>query len=124
MTDIQIIQLLGLAYFSAGLGAIINPGLFKKAINDYMENLAAVYLSAFLVLTLGYLLANRELELCSPVSLLVGAIGWLALVKGILILLFPQMHVNLLKFVKKDSQLFLGTIIIILIGAAFLFISL
>jgi len=40
MTDIQIIQLLGLAYFSAGLGAIINPGLFKKAINDYMENLA------------------------------------------------------------------------------------
>jgi len=124
MTDIQIVQLLGLAYLSAGLGAIINPQTFKKAARDYMDNLPMIYLTAFLILALGYVLVNRGPMPCIPISLLVTAIGWLALAKGIVILVFPQINIELMKYVKKDSQLSMAGIIMTAIGIALLFISL
>lgn len=123
MTDIQILQLLGLAYLAAGLGGITSPQVFKKAVRDYAENLPAIYLSAVLLLVLGYVLVNRSPEPCSPTTLLVTAIGWLCLIKGALLLAFPRIHVLVAKYVKKDSQLSLGAIISVLIGIALLLIS-
>jgi hypothetical protein len=52
MNDIQIFQLLGLIYFSIGLGAIINFSAFKKVLEDFINNQGLLFLGGMLALVL------------------------------------------------------------------------
>ena len=124
MSDAQIFQLFSLVYLAVGIGMLINPGFYKKLFTDFCENAAVMYLGGIMALVIGFLiLAHRGIRCTQDLAMILSLIGWLALIKGILILVQPKMMIAMVKAMMKDSLLKILPVIIILIGLAFSFLG-
>jgi uncharacterized membrane protein len=89
MSDVQLFQMLGLAMFSIGAGMLMHPEVLKKLFKNLEHDPAAVYLSGFVSLFLGYVLVTFHNTWHLDRSLIITLVGWAALIKGLSLLLFP-----------------------------------
>ena len=126
MSDAQIFQLFSLVYLAVGVGMLISPGFYKKLFTDFCENAAVMYLGGVSALAIGYLiLALRGSSVCcaSGFSVIIPIIGWLALIKGILILVRPQIMIALSKAMLKESTLKIMVAWVLFLGLLFSFLG-
>jgi uncharacterized protein YjeT (DUF2065 family) len=124
MSDAQIFQIFSLVYLAVGIGMLINPDFYKKVVTDFCESAAVMYLGGLMALAIGYLiLAHRGIRCTQDLAMILSLIGWLALIKGILILVRPNMMIAMTKAVMKDSLLKILPALIILIGLVFSFLG-
>ena len=126
MSDAQIFQVFSLVYLAIGIGMLINPDFYKKLFADFCESAAMMYIGGVFTLVIGYLiLALRGCSVfCSSgFAVIIPIIGWLALIKGILILVRPQMMIALTKAVLKDSMLKIMVAWVLFLGLLFSFLG-
>jgi hypothetical protein len=124
MSDAQIFQIFSLTYISVGIGILINPDFYKKLFEDFIENAAALYLGGIMALALGYLIVAFHNTWTKDLSVIITLVGWLALIKGILILIQPKIIVALSKAImKKRMFLKIEAIVVIILGLAFSFLG-
>ena len=124
MSDAQIFQLFSLVYLAVGVGMLISPGFYKKLFTDFCENAAVMYLGGVSALAIGYvILAHRGIRCTQDWSMILSLIGWIALIKGILILVQPNMMTGMTKAMMKDSLLKVLPVIIIVLGLALAFLG-
>jgi uncharacterized protein YjeT (DUF2065 family) len=95
MTDAHIFQILGIAYLAVGIGILVNPDFYRKLITDFMENPPAVYLGGLVALVIGYLLVTFHNIWVRDWSVLITIIGWIALIKGLFLLVLPKVSVKI-----------------------------
>ena len=114
MSEVQIFQILGLFYFAAGLGMLINPEFFKKMLVNLAECPFSVYLGAILALVVGYFLVNFHNVWKMDKTVLITIIGWVALVKGLSILIFPKFLVSMTNKMGERLLTFGGVVAAIL----------
>ena len=126
MSDAQIFQLFSLVYLAIGIGMLINRDFYKKLFEDFCESAAVMYIGGVFTLVIGYLiLALRGCSVCcvSGFSIIIPIIGWLALIKGILILIQPKMMITLTKALLKESTLKIMIVWVLFLGLAFSFLG-
>ncbi|MCP4262318.1 MAG: hypothetical protein GY774_33175 [Planctomycetes bacterium] len=122
MSDAQIFQIFSIVYIVIGIGILINPGFYKKLFEDFIENAAVLYLGGVMALVFGYLIIAFHNTWTMDLSVIITIFGWLALIKGILILIRPKIMIALSKaMVKKESLLKIEAIAVIILGLAFSF---
>lgn len=110
----NVFQLLGIAYTVIGLAILANPKYYKKMIEEYVRSTPVIFFNAFIVLALGYffLMVNSEWSVGLP--LIVTIIGWLAIIKGIYILVLPQSYIKLAKKLSLHFLTFEASMAVIL----------
>ena len=123
MSDAQIFQLFSLVYLAIGIGMLISPDFYKKLFTDFCENAAVMYLGGIMALVIGYLILAFHNTWTKDLSVIITVIGWLALVKGILILVRPKMMIALTKAMLKENTLKIMATWVILLGLAFSFLG-
>ena len=124
MSDAQIFQLFSLVYLAVGVGMLISPGFYKKLFTDFCENAAVMYLGGVAALVIGYvILAHRGIRCTQDWSMILSLIGWIALIKGILILVQPKMMIALTKAMLKENLLKIEAVVIIILGLALSFLG-
>ena len=124
MSDAQIFQIFSLVYIAVGIGILINPDFYKKLFEDFIENASVLYLGGITVLVVGYLILAFHNTWTKDLSVIITIFGWLALIKGILILIQPKIMIALSKaMVKKESILKIEAIAVIVLGLAFSFLG-
>jgi uncharacterized protein YjeT (DUF2065 family) len=124
MSDAQIFQIFSLVYIAVGIGILINPDFYKKLFEDFIENASALYLGGIMALAFGYLIVAFHNTWTKDLSVIITIVGWLALIKGILILIQPKIIVALSKAImKKESFLKVEAIVVIILGLAFSFLG-
>ena len=123
MSDAQIFQIFSLMYLAVGVGMLINPGFYKKLFTDFCESAAVMYLGGIMALAIGYLILAFHNTWTKDLSVIITVIGWLALVKGVLILVQPKMMIALTKAMLKENLLKIEAIVVILLGLAFSFLG-
>ena len=124
MSDAQIFQLFSLVYLAVGVGMLISPGFYKKLFTDFCENAAVMYLGGVAALVIGYvILAHRGIRCTQDWSMILSLIGWLALIKGILILVQPKIMIALTKAMLKENLLKIEAVVIIILGLALSFLG-
>ena len=124
MSDAQIFQIFSLVYIAVGIGILINPDFYKKLFEDFIENASVLYLGGITVLVVGYLILAFHNTWTKDLSVIITIFGWLALIKGILILIQPKIMIALSKaMVKKESILKIEAIAVIILGLAFSFLG-
>ncbi len=124
MSDAQIFQIFSLLYISVGIGILINPGFYKKLFEDFIENAAVLYLGGVMALVVGYLILAFHYTWIMDLSVIITIVGWVALIKGIMILIQPKIMIALSKaMVQKESTLKIEAIAIIILGLAFSFLG-
>jgi len=122
MSDTQIFQIISVVYITIGIGIFINPGFYKKMFENFIENAAVMYLGGVMALVVGYLILAFHNTWIMDWPVIITIVGWLALIKGVLILIKPKIIITLSKaIVQKESILRIEAIAVIILGLAFSF---
>lgn len=101
--SILVAKIISVIYLSVGLGAIFSTDHYRKIVDDMFDNTALTYFMGFTAVVVGFLLVHYHNIWVKDWTVLITIIGWLALIKGIVIILFPN-------FVHRYSKpIFVGT---------------
>ena len=90
-----IARILGPIYLIVGIGMLFNPNLFRQVIEDYLEHPALCYMGGLMALIFGVLILTFHDDWSAPLSVVVGIIGWLATLKGSILVIRPKMIIEL-----------------------------
>jgi len=124
MTDAQIFQIIGGAYAAAGLGIIVNTDFYEKLTDGFMDNPAVVFVSAIMVSILGFLLVTFHNVWVTDWPVIITVFGYLALIKGIIMLAFPRAYIAISKKIeKKIRHLRFYAVLIFIIGLGLMYLG-
>ncbi|MBN1391432.1 MAG: hypothetical protein JW947_01365 [Sedimentisphaerales bacterium] len=98
MSDSQIFQIWGLLYLAVGVGMIINSAFYKKLMAEFSENPPSIYLGGLAALVIGFLIVTFHNTWTGDWSVIITIFGWLALLKGVFLLLLPRVSIKIYKF--------------------------
>lgn len=101
MSDLQILQVVGLIFLLVGLSSLFNKGILKKILENYVENMGLLYLGALVALFGGFLLISFHNVWTGTIPTIVTILGWATFIKGFLLLLFPELSRQLAKKIAK-----------------------
>jgi len=124
MSDAQIFQAFSIMYLAVGIGILVNSDLYKKMLSDFVSSSGALYLGGITALVVGFLLVTYHNTWTRDFSVIITIIGWLALIKGIVILVLPKIMTSMAKAIV-ESALFMKieAVIAIVAGTLFLYLG-
>jgi len=99
--SILVAKIMAVVYITIGLGFLINSAYYKKALIDMMKDSGFMLLSGMMALVIGFLLVNSHNIWVKDWTVLVTIIGWISLVKGVLIFLAPKLFTGLVKWMTQ-----------------------
>jgi uncharacterized protein YjeT (DUF2065 family) len=124
MSDAQIFQVFSLYYIAVGIGILVNPQFYKKIFEDFIERTPILYFGGVMALGVGYLLVAFHNTWTKDLSVIITIVGWLALVKGVLIFICPNLMIALTKaMIGKERNLRIQAVVVIILGLLFAFLG-
>lgn len=116
---IIIAQILGLLYLSVGVGMLLSPSHYDKLLSEFQTSASLIYLGGVMALLFGYIVLHMnnmwEMSYVGAITL----IGWLGLVKGVLLLVKPDILLSQMGFWQKNRGLM--QVLVIVLGAVFVY---
>lgn len=88
--SVLIARIASVVYLAAALGAVLSWDHYRRVADDLFKNAALTYLSGFTALVLGFLIVSYHNTWQGDWTVLVTILGWLALLKGVLIIALPR----------------------------------
>ena len=88
--SVLVARMLSLVYISAGIAALSGKMDFRKVVEDFERSPGLTYMSGFMALIFGVLLVHYHNLWVKDWTVLITIIGWIALLKGIMLIAFPQ----------------------------------
>lgn len=114
--SIFVARVIAILYLCVGVGMLVNKNYYKKFYHDFFNEMAAVYIGGFMAVLAGFALVSYHNLWMANWTILVTLIGWLALIKGIFILLLPESFKTLGKSVTHFD---IFAPIVIILGLVF-----
>ncbi|MDD5613525.1 MAG: hypothetical protein PHQ54_00435 [Candidatus Omnitrophica bacterium] len=111
-TAVLVARTLAVIYLSAGIAALGGRVSWSKLIEDFQRSSGLTFFSGFITLVLGMLIVTYHNIWVKNWTVLVTIIGWMALFKGVTLILFPQ-FISSFKGIYKNGRL-LGVFMIAL----------
>lgn len=115
-TSVFIVQTLGIFLVVVGLSMAANSKGTVAAIGEAIQNKGTLWTWGFIAVLVGAAILATRSVWTYGLPVLVTIIGWLALLKGALILIFPNAMVTLYKKFNKGSAIVFCGIVMIIIG--------
>lgn len=106
-TSIFLAKIFGLAYTVVGIGMIANKKYYHEMYDKMRTNSPVIYLGGILALVVGFLLVMHHNIWIESWIVIITIIGWLALIKGVLLLVIPEAFMDLTKSWFKNKNFFL-----------------
>jgi hypothetical protein len=85
-----IAKIASVTYLSASAGAFFGADYYRKIADDFFSNAGLTYVAGFITVVIGFLIVNYHNRWTKNWTILITILGWLALLKGILLIAFPQ----------------------------------
>jgi hypothetical protein len=98
-----IARMASVIYLSASLGAFFSSDYYRKIADDLFSNSALIYVTGFITLIIGFLIVTYHNRWAKSWMVLITILGWLAMVKGICLIAFPQFVRTLSERLLTDS---------------------
>ena len=98
-----IAKMAAVIYLSASVGAFFAPDYYRKITDDLFSNAALTYLSGFITVVIGFLIVHYHNRWAKSWTVLITLLGWLALLKGVLLIVSPQFVHSLSERMFTDS---------------------
>ena len=120
-TSIIIAQILGICFTVMGLSLFINKKTSVALLEEATKNTSIMWLFGFVSLMMGAIIVTFNNSWGNGLELSITIVGWLALLKGIAILVFPESTASLYKGYKKNDMLALAGAIVLIMGLILLY---
>lgn len=114
--SILVAKIMALLYLASGLAALFGQISFKKFADDYKKSPALTFLTGFTALVFGMIIVQYHNVWVKNWTVLITFIGWAALLKGIMLIVFPN-SISPFKGLYKNNKLW--GILMLLLGLLF-----
>jgi len=115
--SIFLAQALGLYLLIVGFSLIINASRIKPLLIQIIDNPALLFVSGFMALIIGIALVVSHNLWVADWRVLITITAWLAFLKGIVRIVFPQVALSeSKKWVENDAAYYTTSVIVIIIG--------
>ena len=114
---------MGITFTVMGLSLFFNKKISVALIEEVTKNGAILWTLGFITLTLGAVLVVFNNVWTSGLELFVTIIGWMTLLKGIFIMVFPNTTISMYKKYKDGSLLALGGAVVFVLGLILLYVA-
>ncbi len=112
-------KLLGPYCLIVAVGVLMNLKTYREMVEDLLKNSAVVYFAGVFALFFGLLIILFHNLWVSGWPLIITLLGWLGLIKGIVIIVFPNFFSKLIAFhLKNSSALMIRLGVLFVIGLA------
>jgi hypothetical protein len=117
-TAMMIAQILGPMYLVVALGLWLNGEHFKKIFESFVKSEASLYMGGIMALIVGILIIRAHNVWVADWSVLITIIGYLATLKGVLLIVFPETVTMMWKkFLIKGNGIRVGQFVTLILGA-------
>jgi hypothetical protein len=123
--DISIIfaQIIGIVCLVAGLEVVFNRRFVSAAIEDTLRNAAVLWVMGLIALVVGATVIAVQNVWSSDWRLVITVVGWIALLKGAFIMLFPGSAAWLYRKCNTTGLLMASGILAVILGLFFLYVG-
>ena len=87
--SVLVAKIIGIVYVSFGIGLIVNKAFYKDAMARLLQNSGYLIIGGFIAIVFGVLIIENHNVWEPNWTVIITLIGWIALLKGILLLAFP-----------------------------------
>ena len=112
-TSILLARLLGPYCVIVALGVLLNIKVYHKVIEDSVKNSAIIYIAGVLALIFGLLIVQFHNVWILDWPLIITMMGWLGLVKGVRLIVFPGSLPQTFEFYQKNPAFLVTRLIVI-----------
>ena len=116
-----IAQIIGLIYLALGIGLMLNPGYYKKVFETIIKDSSTMFLSGFLALVLGMCVLRVHNIWISDWRVVITIVGWLSVLKGILLLVFPRYGEHFKDLFSSERHMQMLSFLMIGLGGLFVY---
>ncbi|MCK4818514.1 hypothetical protein KA005_22280, partial [bacterium] len=106
-TSVFIARIFGLCYLIIGTGFVFNRKAFQQVMEDFCKNAALVFYGGILALVVGVVIILTHNVWVADWTVIITIIGWLGLIKGIWIIVFPNTVSKFMQAYLKNENLLL-----------------
>jgi hypothetical protein len=109
-------QIFGIMCMVLGLSMLFNKKWTVVAIEEITKNVGVIWLAGLIALVMGTVMVVLNNIWTSGLSLVITILGWLTLLKGAVILLFPDFTVSYYKKMNRGNIFVWGGVILFILG--------
>lgn len=121
--SVAIIQVLGIIFTVMGLSVVIDRKNLSAALEKVTQDRGSLWIWSFLILTMGSVIVVMNNTWTSGLPLIVTILGWLTIIKGAFLLLFPGPAVLLYQKCNREGVLIFGGIVAFILGLILLYLG-
>ena len=111
-----IAQIIGLLFSIDAVGVLINTAIYRRMVEEFTESPALRYLGGILALFFGLFILNFNNAWTADWTVIITIIGWLSVVKGVLLIVFPNVYLNFSNWMRMGDAMmrYIGIIYLLL----------
>ncbi|MBU1924127.1 MAG: hypothetical protein KJ710_07740, partial [Candidatus Omnitrophica bacterium] len=99
-----------------------NRKAFQQVMEDFFKNAALLFFSGLFALVIGVVIILTHNVWVANWTVIITIIGWLALIKGIWIIVFPNTVPKFIQAYKKNENLLMvNPVVMLILGAVLTF---
>lgn len=121
---IQLARAYGIAVLILAVTALLKPGRVALALNDFERSPGLTFLGALVGVFLGLFLITLHSVWIDLPAILVSLLGWLSLIKGVLLLAAPEGFLKFASAMSTPGRVRLWGVFALILGAVYLAIGL
>lgn len=105
-------QVFGILYLAVAAGLLVDPERYKLIVEDYFEDHSLLYFGGAMALVAGFSIVTFHNVWDGSWAVLITIIGWMAFLKGLILLIKPDIMLNLAqKMVAHNVTLYVTLIL-------------
>ncbi len=111
-----IAQIIGLLFGIVAVGVLVNTAFYRRIVEEFIESPALCYLGGILALFFGLFILNFNNAWTADWTVIITIIGWLSVVKGVLLIVFPKVYLNFSNWMRMGDTMmrYIGIIYLLL----------
>ena len=111
-----IAQIIGLLFSIDAVGVLVNTAFYRRIVEEFIESPALCYLGGILALFFGLFILNFNNAWTADWTVIITIIGWLSVVKGVLLIVFPKVYLNFSNWMRMGDAMmrYIGIIYLLL----------
>jgi len=118
-TSVLIAKIISVIYLSFGVGLIFNTSFYKKGIEKLLDSAGFTILAGMIAVIIGIVIIEFHNIWGKNWTIVITIIGWIALIKGILLLAFPKSMVFFQPMFQSENLYKFLAPLVILFGLIF-----
>ncbi len=122
-SSVFLAKFIGTYMVIVAVGFLINRKIYSRFMEDFSKSVALTYMGSGLSLAIGLFIVLVHNVWAAEWPVIITVIGWLALVKGVILIIFPGLAVKLTQVYHRRGSLLVVNLVIFLLLGIFLVIK-